>query len=78
MNVKVHSRSLFSLHVQCHALGKEIDNAKQKIVFYALYVLYVLSVAVVALDTVTAFVSNNSAFFFNFVLISCAHRLMTE
>ena len=38
--------------MQYHASAeKEIDNAKKKIIFYALCVLYVLSVAVVALDT---------------------------
>ena len=49
--------------MQCHASRKEVDNAKQKIVFYALCVLYVLSVAVVALDIetiVVVHVSNNA------------------
>ena len=49
-----------------HTSKEEIDNAKQKMIFYALCVLYVLSVAVVALETglfVIASVSNNAAFF---------------
>jgi hypothetical protein len=58
---------IFALHLQCHASRKESDDAKQKIVFYALCVLYVFSVAIITLDTgnfvVAAFVSNNAAFF---------------
>ena len=56
------------MHVQYHASKEEIDNAKQKIVFYALCVLYVLSVAVIILETelvMIAFVSNNNAVFFS-------------
>ena len=65
--------------MQCHA-SKENDNARQKIVFYALGVLYVLSVAVVVLNiggfVVLRYVSNDAAFSFN-LLISCAYRPMT-
>jgi hypothetical protein len=52
--------------VQCHAAKNEIDNAKPKIIFYAVCLLYVLSVAVFTLETggfVVGFVSNNAAFF---------------
>ena len=67
--------------MRCHASRKEVDDAKQKIIFYALCVLYVLSVACITLDTayfVVASVSNNAAFsFFDFALtLSCAHRAM--
>ena len=69
---------IFVLHVQCHASRNEIDNKKQRIIFYALCVLYVLSVTLIALDTVSFVVSNNAAFFDNFALISCVHRPMTS
>jgi hypothetical protein len=55
------------LHLQCHASRNEIQDAKQNIIFYALWGLYLLSVAIVALETgifaVAFFVSNNAVFF---------------
>ena len=58
---------IFALHVQYHISNEEIDNTKQKTVFYALCVLYVLSVAVITLETglfvVLKFVRNNAVFF---------------
>ena len=62
--------------MQYHTSKEEIDNTKQKTVFYALCVLYVLSVAVVALETglfVVGFVSNNAAFF-----QLCANQLCVQ
>ena len=52
--------------MQYHASKEEIDNAKQKIIFYALCVLYVFSVALTietGVFAVATFVSNNAAFF---------------
>jgi hypothetical protein len=65
--------------MQCHASRKETDDAKQKIIFYALCVLYVLSVACITLDTVyfvVASVSNNAAFLF--FQLQCANQLCAQ
>ena len=59
--------------MQCHGSRKEIDNRKQRTVFYALCVLYVLSVAVVTLDTGAFVVSNNAALF-----QLCANQLCAQ
>ena len=64
---------IFALHVQYHTSKEEIDNTKQKTVFYALCVLYVLSVAVVAVVIGEFVVSNNAAFF-----QLCANQLCTD
>jgi hypothetical protein len=64
--------------MQYHASRKEIDNAKPKIIFYAICVLYVLSVVCIALETgefvVASFVSNDAAFFFQ----RCADQLCAQ